>query len=475
MLGVLVEFTSSSLVAINGARSSLLAIRWGVATGIEHMYDSSMLSSPDAELDEQVDLDVELGEIAGQLNLINARLVAVAERVLASDEWEQQGMRSPAHFLGWRLGLSPERAKQIVTVAEHRSSFPNVVSAFDRGELSFEQVVEVVKAPAWADAKVLYMATISTVSKLRRAMRSKNFDGEPDPPTESSDEPTEESTEESTEPAQPADRLSFGVTDNGRWRINGEFGIDDGRLIEAALTERRDALFSNGNETVTWPDALIDCCARSLDAVESPSRRDRYRTWIHIDVTAGDATTTDGWRIPMAIQQHLLCDGAVQPVWERDGIPFSVGRTQRIVPDRTRRIVERRDRGCRVPGCTADRYVEIHHIEHWLNGGTTDTHNLVSLCPFHHRLHHRGELGIHGNADEFDQLTFTDTRGSPIAGSAPPSTPTTPPTNPAVAYEPPLRGRFDWNWIGLGWTHPDELRRRRTRRHTTVNDTEHAA
>jgi hypothetical protein len=269
--------------------------------------------------------------------------------------------------------------------------------------------------------------------------------------------------------------LSFGVTDNGRWRINGEFGIDDGRRIEAALTERRDALFTDGNEQVTWPETLVDCCARSLGAIESPSRRDHYRTWIHIDVTGRDATTTDGWRIPMAIQQHLLCDGVVQPVWERDGVPFSVGRTQRIVPDRTRRIVERRDRGCRVPGCTAERYVEIHHIKHWLDGGTTDTHNLVSLCPFHHRLHHRGELGISGNADEFNQLVFTNCRGRPIAGSAPPTKPTAPPANPAVAYEPPLRGRFDWNWIGLGWTHPDELQRRRNRWRTPNNDSEHAA
>ena len=368
------------------------------------------------------------------------------------------------------------------------------MGAFDRAELSLDQVTETVKAPPWADAKVLYMATISTVSKLRRAMRSENFDGQPDPPPEPAadpaadpaDEPADDAegaTEPGSEdhatdhtadpvqdrPPQPLDRLSFGVTDNGRWRINGEFGIDDGRLIEAALTERRDALFTDGNQSATWPEALVDCCTRSLDAIESPSRRDHYRTWIHIDVTAGGATTTDGWRIPLAIQQHLLCDGVVQPVWERDGVPFSVGRSHRIVPDRTRRIVEQRDRGCRVPGCTADRFVEIHHIQHWIDGGPTDTPNLVSLCPYHHRLHHRDELGINGNADDFNALTFTDRHDKPIPSSAPPTRPKAPPANPEVPYQPPLRGRFDWDWIGLGWTHPDELRRRRNRSRT-LND-----
>jgi len=33
----------------------------------------------------------------------------------------------------------------------------------------------------------------------------------------------------------------------------------------------------------------------------------------------------------------------------------------------------------------------------------------------------------------------------------------------AVRYEHPLAGRFDWNWIGLGWIHPNAITKRRTR------------
>ncbi|MEJ7801580.1 MAG: DUF222 domain-containing protein [Ilumatobacter sp.] len=271
----------------------------------------SEASSPTQQVDP--DLDAELGEIAGQLNVLNARLVEVAERVIASDEGSRHGMRTPAHYLAWRLGLSPERARQIVRVAEHRRSFPTIIGVFERGELALEQVAEVVKTPAWADAQLLDIAKISTVTKLRRAMRSTMFDGEPDPPDETVEPPPA--------PTPPVDRLSFGVTEAGRWRLNGDFGLETGRRIEAELTERKDARFADGDETVTWADALTDCCARSLDTIESPSRRDHYRTWIHLDVTSGQATTTDGWHIPMAIEQHLLCDGIIQAVWERDGIP----------------------------------------------------------------------------------------------------------------------------------------------------------
>jgi hypothetical protein len=355
------------------------------------------------------------------------------------------GKRTPSAFLQWKLGLSKSRADDIVDAARRRDDFPALMSVFRRGELSLEQVVAAVAAPTWADELIVDFVRISTVGKIRRAMRSNMFEPDPDAPA--------------PEPAPVRDRLSFGATRDGRWRISGELGIDDGRRIEAALSERRDAIFTAGDEDVTWPEAFVECMERSLDAVESGSRRDRYRTWLHIDVTDGEATTTDGWRIPMAVRDRILCDGVVQPVWHRDGVPFSVGRAQHVVPDRTRRIVERRDRGCRVPGCDG-RFVEIHHIVHWNDGGRTDTRNLISVCPKHHKLHHQGRLGIPGNADLFDGLMFTDEHGDPIPGSGAPALPTRPPPPPAVTYAAPLAGRFDWNWIGLGWVHPNARRKR---------------
>ena len=389
-------------------------------------------------------LDAELAEVAGQLNLVNARLTTITEQILESGDWQQAGKTSPAAFLAWKMGLSPANAEHVVRVAERRKEFRVLTEAFDRGEFSLDQMTAAVEAPPWADALIYDFVGISTVDKIRRGMRSNMFDGDPDEPT--------------PEPPTTRDRLSFGVARNGRWRINGEFGIDDGRRIEAALSERRDDLFRD-DETVTWPEAFVDCFGRSLGAIESVPRRDHYRTWFHFDVTTADTTTTDGWRIPMAIQEHVLCDGIMQPVWERDGVPFSVGRSQRIVPDRTRRIIEKRDRGCRVPGCRAERFVEIHHIVHWLNGGPTDTWNLLSLCPKHHQMHHQGALGISGNADEFDAVVFTD-GANRIRGSGEPTLPTESPPTPDKPYEPPLAGRFDWDWIGLGWVHPNAKKKR---------------
>lgn len=388
------------------------------------MYDCCMVMFDDgAESDigpTVVEHEMLIAEIAGHLNVQNGRLVAVMADVLSDRSWVGTGIHTPTQWLAWKAGISPERARSIVQVAEKRADFPVVVGELERGELTLDQVAVVVtKAPTWADPKVVDFAKEATVHQLRRTITDQFFDDGP-PPAEPPTEP-------------PVDRLSFGSTTGDRWRINGNFDIATGRRIEAALTERKDSLFERGETDATWADALVEMAETSLDAVPSESRRDRYRTWLHVDVSKGSTTTTDGWCVPMAVRERLLCDGTVQPVWERDGLPFSVGRAQRIVPDRTRRIIERRDRGCRVPGCTAARFVEVHHILHWLHGGTSDTGNLLSLCGKHHRQHHQGELGVSGDADAPDGMVFTDVHGRVIGGSGRPKVPE------ADADPPPAR------------------------------------
>ena len=53
-----------------------------------------------------------------------------------------------------------------------------------------------------------------------------------------------------------------------------------------------------------------------------------------------------------------------------------------------------RDKACRFPGCCNARYIDMHHIKHWANGGETKPSNLVSLCRFHHRAVHEGGFNV---------------------------------------------------------------------------------
>jgi hypothetical protein len=438
---------------------------------------------------ESAEIDAVLDEVAGHLNAQHARLVDVAVRLLADDRlWAGPGVHSVTQFLAWKTAVTPARARQLVAIAERAAELPVCVEALRAGELSVDQVAAVARrVPWWADEEVCELAKQATVTQLARALAAYPFPDIPRPDTvadEGNDttdgtdtaagaitddaaaegavavdavdavsggarradaDPVDDGTVEDVS-VVGRDRCSFGVGDDGRFRMWVETDAEAGMVIEAALTEARDAAFGDGHHDVTWPDALREIAERSLDAIPSPSRRHRFRINLHLD-TRGAVDPT-GARLPDAVRRHVGCDGLLSPVFTADGLPVSVGRARHLVPDRTRRLVTLRDQGCRVPGCTHHRHLEIHHIIHWLDGGPTDTDNLICLCPHHHRLHHRGRLGITGNADTPDGITFTTHHHTPITRTgARPRPPDTPPPPPIGTYRHPHGGRLDTRWL----------------------------
>ena len=206
--------------------------------------------------------------------------------------------------------------------------------------------------------------------------------------------------------------LSMGIREGGRFELRFSAPADVGALVEAAVSEARDALFGAGTPEVTWADALVQVCTRSLGSVTARSRQESFRVYVHLDVEGGWLTGRP--RLPGHLVAKLTCAGSVQPVWQRAGVPVSVGRALRIVPERTRRLVLDRDRGCRFPGCVARAHLEVHHVVHWADGGRTDLANLAGLCPFHHDAHHRGEFSIGGDANTCGGLVFLARGGFPI-------------------------------------------------------------
>jgi hypothetical protein len=152
-----------------------------------------------------------------------------------------------------------------------------------------------------------------------------------------------------------------------------------------------------------------------------------------------------GPALPDSLRRFMTCDARGRVQLDAHGTPLSVGRSARIVPDRTRLAIEERDGGCRVPGCERTKWLHVHHITHWEDGGPTDTANLMALCSRHHRLHHQGHLGISGNADDPDGVVFTDARGRTLAPAGKP----TPPSElvPTGNWVHPSGERLDGRWV----------------------------
>ncbi len=202
---------------------------------------------------------------------------------------------------------------------------------------------------------------------------------------------------------------------------------------------------------MTWADALVEVAQRSLDGA-SLARRERFRVnWFIDPANPIPAHWTDGLALPVWLRDLLLCNGTVSPVFTDGALPASVGRSVKQVPDRTRRLVLHRDRKCRIPWCNQTRWLQVHHVFHQRIGGGHDTAGLIAICPACHRLHRRGQLGISGNADEPDGLTFSDGHGRTLDPAAHPTKPTGPPPSPAQPYEHPIGERLYRRWL----TFPD--------------------
>jgi hypothetical protein len=240
-----------------------------------------------------------------------------------------------------------------------------------------------------------------------------------------------------------------GHDEHGRFTLHAAGPLEEGELVLAAMQESRDRLFHGGATDVTQWDALVEMARTSLagsgSGSGSSSRTDRYRVYLHLD-DAG-AWFNAGRHVPEAVLRRLTCDGVVRPVFETAGRPVRLGRTTRVVPDDLRRLVSDRDRVCRHPACANRFHLEIHHLVHWRDGGTTDPHNLLGLCGKHHRAHHAGEFTIAGNPELADGLTFTDRRGRPITGplARPPDGP--PPRG--APYTAATGERFEGRWLTL--------------------------
>ena len=449
----------------------------------------------------------EFDDIAGHLNAQHGRLVDAAAWVLDHDmEWRGEGMTRPERYLAWRFAIGVHTGSKALLIAGRRHDLPECVQALRDGLLSFDQMVVIARhAPGWADRQVLNLCERLTVDQIQRLLPRYPWPVDPDgaPDAEATDPGSiamstatgedlaaasggdDESagtdgavTEDPVPPVddappgsvsatsvgfEPVDRVRFGRTDDGRWFLHADLAFDAGLLVEHALSEARDHLFSQGDTHADSADALAEVARRSLDSIGSASRRDRFRINIHLD-TDGAALDALGRILPDAVTKHVTCDGSFTPTFVEGGHPVSVGRRQHIVPDRTRRLVVLRDGGCIVPGCGHTGHLEVHHIVHWSDGGATDTPNLACLCPKHHRLHHQGQLGISGDAD-LGTLAFTNRFGEPIRPSgARPRPPGAPPPPIPIPFRAPSNERLDYDWVSF--SHPSRLRfpvRRRVR------------
>jgi hypothetical protein len=108
---------------------------------------------------------------------------------------------------------------------------------------------------------------------------------------------------------------------------------------------------------------------------------------------AGRAVTGGGTLLPMKdvirMASHAYHYLAVFD--EHQSRPLYLGRTRRVASPDQRVVLYAQDRGCTHPGCDVPGYwCEVHHLNEWARGGSTDIDNLALTCVPEHKLAEKG-------------------------------------------------------------------------------------
>jgi hypothetical protein len=423
----------------------------GVSAASDRALDSRLcLGSFEALFDQLTELVTAVGEcgvpvdssaLVGLRAQIDRLAAMVAEAEIRFDQaelWRDEGAGSLRGWMADHCGLGRRAATVQARRVERLEQWPEVAQAWSAGRLSAAQVDVVVGVVprrfaalfAQQAASVVDIVAPLTVGDTELAMRqwvrcAENTDG----------------------PQQLGDRSSglyFNRVLDGRFTLEGHFEGADAAVIAAALHDFDvpDALDEHGDpigpvRTLSQrnADALLAACRFAIAHREGAGDTGRFLPHVSlvIDVNelrasalrgagvhshagleqlaeargwsaaerawftdtldrnlAGTAVTFDGTDLDAAATGLLTCDSVVQRVMVAGDKVLNMGREIRTATVAQRRAIITRDRHCRAPGCsTKAKHCDVHHVDHWINGGRTDVHRMVLLCGTHHRQFHR--------------------------------------------------------------------------------------
>lgn len=405
------------------------------------------------------DLFAELSELAGQRNAIDGRIVDIVAEIDRDGLWATTGCKTVAGLVAWKLGISPHNAATVVAVAQRSEELVRCTEAVREGRLSLDQVGVIAgRAGTGSDAHYVEFAKYATVTQLRTAVKQEP-PPEPVPDPDEDDDDEQEWVDDDPVPPPEPERCLTSTCDATHTTYRITLPHDEAAKVDAALASHRDALIADWkrrHDTDAGDDedprvppfpTAIDAFMRIVDAgwdAEATQRPHGQRTTVvvHLDLAQRIANLHLGPLLSDDDRQYLLCDATCEVWFERDGQPIGAGRSTRTISRRLRRALEHRDSCCVVPGCGATRGLPAHHIIHWEDGGDTELDNLVLVCPFHHRAHHRGLITLTGPAS---RLVVTDYTGRELKPGSLARAPTAPP--PAVPpYKGPTGERAQWKW-----------------------------
>ena len=431
--------------------------------------------------DDPAELRRAVRDMAAHINHADWRFIKLIAAMDRTRGWTEAGYASLGNWLDHRCGLGPCAARERIRIGRALARLPHIDAAFRDGVLSYSKVRAITRvATRESEAVLLDIAGSSSAAQLESLVRTHERIG--------GDERERVRSETRrglnwyyedgmvvVTAAVPAERGALviqalqKVVDARKDEreayyealLEGDSGADaaapeaapDGPSDVSAETELPGAgegeavdatglpaglEFQLSNTEQRYADALVEVAEHYL--ANGPGKRGkRYEVVLTIgrNELAGQSArggacyhVDPDWGIDEEDARKIACDADITEfIQDAKGNLLNYERRQRIVPARLLRALKLRDHNrCRFPGCAHQRYVEAHHIEHWIDGGETRLDNLVLLCSAHHRLLHHRAFRI---VPEDDGLVFVSRHGEVIEPALRPQFPATfPPVFP---------------------------------------------
>jgi hypothetical protein len=387
---------------------------------------SAVMSRPAADFYTSTDtrsvdeLDAAIGRLVSQLNADSYRMLVLVRELDDRFGWKKWAFKTCAEWVAWRCGIGLAAAREKVRAAHALRSLPAIAAAFAEGRLSYSKVRALTRVAQIHDEDLLLAYALNaTVPQLEERCRQiRNV--------------APDSVHHARRAWENRSLTMWRDEARGLMRFTVEVPIEDGELLVRALecaiaggevTTALDPDTVSESKGTAWcaqqADALVAVAKSYLDGGQAPeggATADHYQVVVHADAKShtGGAGRAD---LPIETVKRLLCDCSLVTVVEDEkGRPLDVGRKQRIVSTPLKRALQARDRGCTFPGCHRKRYVDGHHLKHWINGGETSSENMTLLCTHHHKKLHEGGFSIVRDADGSLRFLTADGRTIPRCG-----------------------------------------------------------
>lgn len=365
-----------------------------VMSELRSALDQLKMLNPDSVTVGQLD-----AEIAEAIRGMQDLEVLVAEWVKTMADrggHYDLGYSSATTYLADRGRMTPGRARQVVSRGNAREEAPYAFRAWSDGRISTDQARSLFAAAEavpdfYGDAEpdlVEIVAGLDAVDTRKAIAYWRHaFDGP---------------GEMGAEVAFARRGLNLSETMGGMTRVDGWLTRPTAEALRAGL----EANTPPRNEADTRTprqrrhDALDNLCRDWLDNGTSPSiGGEKPHIMVLTDLPAlrgisgGLHESIDGEIVDVTMLRMIACDSSVTRILlGSESEVLDVGRRTRVWSTAQRRAIIARDRHCQGPGCRAKpKYCDIHHVDHWANGGTTSVENGKLLCRPCHTRQHVGE------------------------------------------------------------------------------------